>query len=67
MKKLFVLILLLAMVGCDGDIKISTKHHHILCVDGVAYLQIGYAMAPKFHPDGTLYVCVTTDTKVIIK
>ena len=70
-KILIVIATIITISGCDlKDVNepyvIPKNQLRIVCVDGVAYIRYDFSIAPKFHIDGTLYVCVDTDTKEVI-
>jgi hypothetical protein len=73
MKFIILLIAVISLVGCGLSLPPNTTPAPggfitVLCHDGVAYLTYnGRGITPKLHPDGTPYICVDTDTKVIIK
>lgn len=74
MKLIIMLIVFVSLVGCElnnqnrPDETYTGTQLPIVCVDGVAYIKWSlYSITAKLHQDGTPYICVDTDNKVIIK
>jgi len=73
MKLISLSIVLISLVGCEAhyDRPVATykgTQIPIICVDGIAYLKWStYSITPKLHQDGKPYICVDTDTRIIIK
>lgn len=70
--KLIALLAAIGLVGCEYNPQAASVYKgsqfHTVCIDGIAYIKWStYSIAPKIRPDGTQYICVDTDIKVIVK
>lgn len=67
------MLAVISLVGCEYNNQNQPSKHlkgsqvYTICVDSVAYIMVGRGLAAKLHTDGTPYLCVDTDTKIIIR
>lgn len=73
MKSIIILIACIGLIGCEFNNQNKPEEMYngtqlrTICVDGVAYIKWSNSLTVKLHQDGKPYICVDTDTKVIIK